>query len=172
MKKHFLAQFGPQKLKRGIFGKIWISPIWPKVFLECPRGTFQHVVYHSPGEFTQINISFQLGVNRNRAKVFNLGRNWKYVGNEGSYRKQWTILPFLLRSRRLVRRWSPVSVDQSRFSGIKPENNEALGWLNWNILKESFPDMTKALENQEFNMIMQLELFSPKGLNLRWEKEV
>ena len=34
-------------------------------------------------------------------------------------------------------------------------------------LQENFPDMTKALENQELNMNMQLELFSPKGLNLR-----
>ena len=33
--------------------------------------------------------------------------------------------------------------------------------------QENFPDMTKALENQELNMNMQLELFSPKGLNLR-----
>ena len=36
------------------------------------------------------------------------------------------------------------------------------------LLQEGFPDITKALETQEFNMNMQLELFSPKGLNLRY----
>ena len=42
MKKQFLAQFGPPKTEK--------------------RGTFHYVVYHSPGEFTQIKISFQPGV--------------------------------------------------------------------------------------------------------------
>ena len=33
-----------------------------KLFLEYPRDNCQYVVYHSPGEFTQIKISFQPGV--------------------------------------------------------------------------------------------------------------
>ena len=76
----FCQNLAFQKQKKLIFDQIWISLIWPKVFLESPRGTGQYVVYHSSGEFTQLKISFQLNVcSKNKCTGFHTLTRFKIL---------------------------------------------------------------------------------------------